>query len=258
VMDTAYLGRLPSPMPLGDIAGKHGLAVGSADPGAIAALLANGAIVGRCVGASEFGPRALGNRSILADPRPAGMKDRVNAEIKHREGFRPFAPSCLADAPPDWLAAPGTSPFMLLAGRVNATGRALAPAIVHADGTSRVQAVTRAANPDYYDLIKAFGDRTGCPVVLNTSFNDRDEPIVETEEDALDCLLRTGLDAIVLGDRLVSRTQATRKPDPAALRRETEERVQSAYLGLIEKFCDMDEYVALATRLNDEPDHAAP
>ena len=258
VMDAAYLGRSPTPSPLGEIARNHGLAVGFADPEAIAALLANGAIIGRCVGGSEFGPRALGNRSILADPRPAGMKDRLNAQIKHREGFRPFAPSCLADAPPDWLSAPGTSPFMLLAGRANAEGRAIAPAVIHADGTSRIQTVTHEANPGYYDLIKAFGARTGCSVLLNTSFNDRDEPIVETEEDAINCMLRTGLDAVVLGDRLVSRTSATRAPDSSFLRRETEERVQSTYLDMIERFCDMEAYVALATRLNAETSQTAP
>lgn len=258
VMETAYLGCPPAPASLGEIARTHGLSVGFADPEAIAALLAHGAIIGRCAGGSEFGPRALGNRSILADPRPAGMKDRLNAEIKHREGFRPFAPSCLADAPPEWLTAPGTSPFMLLAGRVSAEGRAIAPAVIHADGTSRVQTVTRDANPGYYDLIKAFGLRTGCSVLLNTSFNDKDEPIVETEEDAMNCMLRTGLDAVVLGDRLVSRTTATRSPDVALLRHQIEERVQSSYLQLIERFCDMEGYVALATRLNAETSQTAP
>jgi carbamoyltransferase len=250
VMDNAYLGRVPSPAPIGELASIHGLAVGSADSEAIASLLANGAIIGRCVGPSEYGPRALGNRSILADPRGPGMKDRLNAKIKHREGFRPFAPSCLADAPPDWLKAPGTSPFMLLAGQASDAGQALAPAVVHADGSSRVQAVTRDANPSYYDLIKAFGARTGCPVLLNTSFNDKDEPIVESEEDAINCMLRTGLDAIVLGDRLIARTSATRPADNALMGRQTEERISAAYHDLIERFCDMEAYVALATRLN--------
>ncbi len=252
VMDNGYLGKAPSPAPLGDLARIHGLAVGSADPDAVAALLANGAIIGRCVGASEYGPRALGNRSILADPRAPGMKDRLNAQIKHREGFRPFAPSCLADAPPDWLKAPGTSPFMLLAGQASEIGKQTAPAVIHADGSSRVQAVTREANPGYYDLIRAFGARTGCAVLLNTSFNDKDEPIVETEEDAINCMLRTGLDAIVLGDRLVSRTTLTRAADPEAMRRSTTERVDFAYRGLIERFCDMEAYVALALRLNED------
>ena len=251
-MENAYLGRVSSPAPLGELARDHALAVGIADADAVAALLASGAIIGRCVGPSEYGPRALGNRSILADPRRPGMKERLNAEIKHREGFRPFAPSCLADAPPDWLKAPGTSPFMLLAGQASEAGQALAPAIVHADGSSRVQAVTPAANDGYYTLIKAFGARTGCPVLLNTSFNDKDEPIVETEEDAVNCMLRTGLDALVLGDRLVSRTSATRNIDPAQMRRQTEERVSADYHDLIERFCDMEAYVALATRLNAE------
>lgn len=258
VMDAAYLGKAPSPLPLGDLVRNHGLAVGSADSDAVAALLANGAIIGRCVGPSEYGPRALGNRSILADPRGAGTKDRLNAEIKHREGFRPFAPSCLADAPPDWLTAPGISPFMLLAGQANEAGQKIAPAIVHADGSSRLQAVTRAANPGYYDLIKAFGARTGCALLLNTSFNDKDEPIVETEEDAINCMLRTGLDAVLLGDRLVSRTALTRPVDPETMRQATGERVDAAYLGLIERFCDMEAYIALATRLNADGTQTAP
>jgi carbamoyltransferase len=186
------------------------------------------------------------------------MKDRLNAEIKHREGFRPFAPSCLADAPPDWLKAPGTSPFMLLAGQATELGQKSAPAVIHADGSSRVQAVTRAANPSYYDLIKAFGARTGCAVLLNTSFNDKDEPIVETEEDAINCMLRTGLDAVVLGDRLVSRTALTRPADPEVMRHATEERVNFAYRDLIERFCDMEAYVALATKLNDDAIQTVP
>ncbi len=257
-MDNAYLGKTSEPAPLGELARTHGLAVGSADSDAIAALLANGAIIGRCVGPSEYGPRALGNRSILADPRAPGMKNRLNAEIKHREGFRPFAPSCLADAPPDWLKAPGTSPFMLLAGQATDVGRRTAPAVIHADGSSRVQAVTATANRGYYELIRAFGARTGCAVLLNTSFNDKDEPIVETEDDAINCMLRTGLDAVVLGDRLVSRTVLTRPADPEAMRRATTERVDEAYRGLIERFCDMEAYVALATRLNEGADQTAP
>jgi carbamoyltransferase len=258
VMDNAYLGTQPKPATLGDLVRAHGLAVGTADADAIAALLANGAIIGRCVGPSEYGPRALGNRSILADPRAPGMKDRINAEIKHREGFRPFAPSCLADAPPDWLKAPGASPFMLLAGQATEFGQKTAPAVIHADGSSRVQAVTRAANPGYYDLIQAFGARTGCAVLLNTSFNDNHEPIVETEDDAINCMLRTGLDALVLGDRLVSRTAVTRSADPVAMRRDTAERVDAAYRDLIERFCDMESYVALALRLNEDTAQTAP
>lgn len=258
VMDNAYLGRPPALADLGALANTHGLAVGPATAEAVAAQLAHGAIIGRCVGPSEYGPRALGNRSILADPRAANMKDRLNAEIKHREGFRPFAPSCLADAPPAWLKAPATSPFMLLAGHATTEGRALAPAVIHADGSSRVQAVTRTANPGYYDLIRAFGARTGCSVLLNTSFNDKDEPIAETEDDAINCMLRTGLDAVVLADRLVSRTSVTRGTDPAVMRRQTEDRVQADYLGLIERFCDMEAYVALASRLNEDAPQTAP
>jgi hypothetical protein len=147
---------------------------------------------------------------------------------------------------------------MLLAGQATEVGQRTAPAVIHADGSSRVQAVTRAANPGYYELIQAFGARTGCAVLLNTSFNDNHEPIVETEDDAINCMLRTGLDALVLGDRLVSRTALTRPADPAVMRRDTAERVDAAYRDLIERFCDMESYVALALRLNEDAAQTAP
>jgi carbamoyltransferase len=169
-----------------------------------AEIVADGKILGWFQGRAEWGPRALGNRSIVADPRRADMKETLNRRIKHREIFRPFAPSILAEATGEWFARSHPSPFMTLAYAVRPEKRALIPAPTHVDGTGRLQTVTREANPRYHALISAFRDVTGVPVVLNTSFNDN-EPIVCRPEEAIDCFLRTKMDALVLGDFLVTR-----------------------------------------------------
>jgi carbamoyltransferase len=170
-----------------------------------AAIIADGKILGWFQGRSEWGPRALGNRSIVADPRRAEMKETLNRRIKHREIFRPFAPSILAEATAEYFEKSHPSPFMTLAYSVWAEKRSAIPAPTHVDGTGRLQTVTRDANPRYHALISAFRDLTGVPVVLNTSFNDN-EPIVCRPEEALDCFLRTQMDALVLGDFLISRS----------------------------------------------------
>jgi len=169
-----------------------------------AATIADGKILGWFQGRAEWGPRALGNRSIVADPRRADMKETLNRRIKHREIFRPFAPSILAEATGEWFAMSHPSPFMTLAYAVRPEKRALIPAPTHVDGTGRLQTVALEANPRYHALISAFRDLTGVPVVLNTSFNDN-EPIVCRPEEAIDCFLRTKMDALVLGDFLVTR-----------------------------------------------------
>jgi carbamoyltransferase len=169
-----------------------------------AAIVADGKILGWFQGRAEWGPRALGNRSIVADPRRADMKEILNQRIKHREIFRPFAPSILAEATGEWFEKSHPSPFMTLAYAVRSEKRALIPAPTHVDGTGRLQTVTKEANRKYYALISAFRDLTGVPVVLNTSFNDN-EPIVCRPEEAIDCFLRTKMDALVLGDFLVTR-----------------------------------------------------
>jgi carbamoyltransferase len=169
-----------------------------------AEIIADGKILGWFQGRAEWGPRALGNRSIVADPRRADMKDILNRRIKHREIFRPFAPSILAEATGEWFEKSHPSPFMTLAYAVRPEKRALIPAPTHVDGTGRLQTVAREANPRYHALISAFRDLTGVPVVLNTSFNDN-EPIVCRPEEAIDCFLRTKMDALVLGDFLVTR-----------------------------------------------------
>jgi carbamoyltransferase len=169
-----------------------------------AAIIADGKILGWFQGRAEWGPRALGNRSIVADPRRADMKEILNRRIKHREIFRPFAPSILAEATGEWFEKSHASPFMTLAYAVRPDKRSQIPAPTHVDGTGRLQTVTRQANPRYYSLISAFRDLTGVPLVLNTSFNDN-EPIVCRPEEALDCFLRTQMDALVVGDFLVSK-----------------------------------------------------
>jgi carbamoyltransferase len=169
-----------------------------------AAIIADGKILGWFQGRAEWGPRALGNRSILADPRRPEMKEILNRRIKHREIFRPFAPSILAEATGEWFTKAHPSPFMTLAYPVRPEKRDKIPAPTHVDGTGRLQTVSRDANPRYWKLIRSFGDATGVPVVLNTSFNDN-EPIVCRPEEALDCFLRTQMDALVLGDFLVTK-----------------------------------------------------
>jgi carbamoyltransferase len=169
-----------------------------------AELIADGKVVGWFQGRMEWGPRALGNRSILADPRRAGMRDVLNARIKHREAFRPFAPSLLEQAMPRYFEGAAPDPFMLTVYPVRAEKQAEVPAITHVDGTGRLQTVTPQTNSLYFDLISELDNRTGVPVVLNTSFNEN-EPIVCTPTDAIDCFSRTQMDALAIGSLLVTR-----------------------------------------------------
>jgi carbamoyltransferase len=176
------------------------------DPLAQAAAreIADGRILGWYQGRAEWGPRALGNRSIVADPRRAEMKDILNERIKHREMFRPFAPSILEEATGEYFERTHPSPFMTFAYSVRPEKRSVIPAPTHVDGTARLQTVSRRTNPLYWKLIRAFGDLTGVPVVVNTSFNDN-EPIVCRPEEALDCFLRTRMDALVMGNLILRR-----------------------------------------------------
>jgi carbamoyltransferase len=172
-------------------------------------LLDSGAVLGWVQERFEWGPRALGNRSILADPRRTGMKSLLNEKIKRREPFRPFAPSVLSERAATWFDLPPAgvyaTPFMLSIANVPDRARELLAAVTHVDGTARVQTVCRSVNPRYHRLIEAFGERTGVPVVLNTSFNLAGEPIVNTPAEALSAWQRSGMDALVIGDHLVER-----------------------------------------------------
>ncbi len=173
----------------------------------VAERLAAGDVVGWFQGRMELGPRALGNRSILADPRNPGMKDILNARVKHREPFRPFAPSLPSEATGDWFDQDYPSPYMVLVYGVLPERRELVPAITHVDGTGRLQTLDEDANPRYYRLLQEFERRTGVPILLNTSFNES-EPIVMSPEHALETFAKTRIDLLVLGNHLVRRDAA--------------------------------------------------
>jgi carbamoyltransferase len=176
------------------------------DPAATGAdLLAAGKIVGWVQGRMEFGPRALGSRSILADPRDPEMNARVNNAVKFREWWRPFAPSLLAEAAGDYLENPPDSPFMIVTSQVRPEKRSVIPSVTHVDGSARPQTVEQDVNPLYWRLIREFGNRTGVPVIMNTSFNLRGEPIVCTATDAIRTFYSSGLDALILGSFLVEK-----------------------------------------------------
>lgn len=170
---------------------------------ATADLLAEGKIVGWFQGRAELGPRALGARSILANPLRPDMKEVINARVKYREPFRPFAPSMLEEVMDTYMVDPRPSPFMILAYPFKDEYRDVFPSIVHVDGSVRPQTVSRKTNPRYWEMIHAFGEHTGHPVVLNTSFNVRGEPIVNTPRDAIRCFFSTGMDALAIGSFLL-------------------------------------------------------
>jgi len=213
----------------------HRLADEAAVVSVIARALAEGHIIGHFHGRAEFGPRALGNRSILADPRHPGMQRRLNAAIKFRESFRPFAPAVIADRCGQWFDLTVASPYMLLVGSVTSWqqpaehGGATAdlatrlravtsrlPAVTHVDGSARVQTVDDRRSPRLYAILLEFERMTGCPVLVNTSFNVRGEPIVGTPEDAYRCLMATGMDSIVIGNLIVHRREQPAWDDAAA------------------------------------------
>ncbi len=206
---TPYLGSTVSTEPLERMTaweprlkrlGHDGVVQAAAD------ILADGKLVGWVQGRAEFGPRALGNRSILADPRPADAKALLNAKVKYREAFRPFAPSILAEHGEDWFEDYQDSPYMERTLVWREAMRARVPAVVHADGTGRLQSVTTERNPLYAALIGAFAERTGVPILLNTSFNVMGKPILHTAEDAILMFYTTGLDALVVEDWLLTKT----------------------------------------------------
>ncbi len=183
-----------------------------------AAQIADGRVVGWFQGRMEWGARALGNRSIVADPRRADMREIINTRIKFRERFRPFAPSVAEEALDDWFVGATPDPFMLQVYPVRPDKRSVVPAITHVDGSGRLQTVSRRTNARYYNLIKAFGRRTGVPMLLNTSFNEN-EPIVLTPAQALDCFLRTSMDVLVIGRHVLERARVPVAPIDAEVAR---------------------------------------
>jgi carbamoyltransferase len=196
-------------------------------PDVVAQLLAEGKVVGLHQGRMEFGPRALGCRSIIGDARSSQMQSVMNLKIKYRESFRPFAPSVLREHVSEWFELDADSPYMLLVAdvapekRIEIDERQLSglaklkatrseiPAVTHVDCTARIQTVTRETNPLYWEIIEAFRKRTGCPVIVNTSFNVRGEPIVCTPEDSYRCFMRTEMDYLVLESFVLSKDQQT-------------------------------------------------
>ena len=211
VMDHAYVGKRYTDRDIENAISRFLVRIQTtATPAAdicreTAKLLAEQRVIGWFQGASEFGPRALGNRSLLADPRKAKMKDILNSRVKHRQAFRPFAPIVLAERAQEIFEGEEDSPFMLVAKRVRPEWRDRIPAVVHVDGTARVQTVKEATNPMLYRLLREFEALTGVPVLINTSFNVKGEPIVETPDDAVRCFLTTGIDHLILHDRLMSK-----------------------------------------------------
>jgi carbamoyltransferase len=176
------------------------------DPAATAAdFLSHGKILGWYQGRMEFGPRALGSRSIIADPRDPEMNTKVNNAVKFREWWRPFAPSFKKEAAPEYLESAYDSPFMILTAQVRSEKRDVIPSVTHVDGSARPQTVEKEINPLYYRLIDEFGRRTGVPVIMNTSFNLRGEAIVHTPTDAIRTFFSSGMDALVLGSYLIEK-----------------------------------------------------
>ena len=171
----------------------------------VAALLEGENVIGWFQGRMEYGPRALGNRSIIADARNKENWKKVNLKIKFREDFRPFAPTVLEERVSDYFELDCESPYMLLVAPTLADKRETIPAVTHVDGSARIQTINRMQNQRYYDLLKAFERHTGCPVIINTSFNVRGEPIVESPKDALNCFLHTHIDYLVMGNFLLSK-----------------------------------------------------
>jgi carbamoyltransferase len=203
VMDNAYTGPSFSNGQIEAVFKKYNLAYQTLDESVLtkraAEIVANGDVLGWFQGRMEWGPRALGNRSIIADPRRDDMKDILNARIKHREKFRPFAPSILLESTGDYFDQTYPDPFMIKVYNVLPKKRTEIPAVTHVDGTGRLQTVAKESAPHYWELINAFGEHTSTPVVLNTSFNEN-EPIVCTPQEAVECFLRTKMDALVVGN----------------------------------------------------------
>ena len=215
-MEHAYWGPEFSDEELGKVLERHAVEVGAAgcqvrridDEGELCRLtaqaIASGQVVGWFQGRMEWGPRALGNRSILGDPRRGDMKDILNLKIKRRESFRPFAPSILREAVSEWFESDDDVPFMMQVFQIREGKRALIPAVTHVDGSGRLQTVHQSTNSRYYRLIETFRDLTGVPILLNTSFNEN-EPVVCRPEDALNCFLRTRMDVLVMGGWMLTR-----------------------------------------------------
>jgi hypothetical protein len=210
---------------------RFGITYHQRDIKLVAEELVRKKIVGWLVGKSEIGPRALGHRSIIADPRNPEMKDMLNRRVKHREGFRPFAPAILEEHVSEYFPITHKTPFMLEVYPIREEMRDKIPSVVHVDGTGRLQTVSRDESPEYYELISCFYELTGIPVILNTSFNDK-EPIVETPVDALITFLSTAIDILVLENFMIYKTEIPSEQAIQTARILTQERTKGIECGI--------------------------
>jgi len=243
-MRGSYLGPRFSEREIQAFLDAHGYQARRLEPAAladqIAALMAQEKVIGLLQGRMEFGPRALGGRSIIGDARSPKMQSVMNVKIKFRESFRPFAPSVLREHVAEWFELDDDSPYMLLVADVQPSRRlrvpdearslwgieqlnvprSTVPAVTHVDYSARIQTVRRDTNALYYDIIEAFYRRTGCPVIVNTSFNVRGEPIVCTPEDAFRCFMRTNMDVLVLENFVLLKTDQAALADDESWKKE--------------------------------------
>ena len=230
----AYTGRTYDDNHILETFRRYGLKYRQMNLGEIARDLADGKIVGWFQGGSEYGPRALGNRSILADPRRADIKDHLNLKVKHREPFRPYAPAVLEEYVSEYFELDRQSPYMLLIAKVKKPD--VIPAVTHVDQTARVQSVNQRDNGIFYDLIQEFHKITGVPVLLNTSFNDAGEPIVETPEDAIISFLFTEMDQLVIGSFVLD-AKDNQHVDVAGMARDRTGLIENKRNTYLEWFC---------------------
>ena len=236
-MENAYLGKEYDPKSAEQTLENNKLDYKIVTPLEVAKKIASGAVIGRIANASEYGPRALGNRSILADPRNANMMDKLNKDIKHRESFRPFAPSVIYERRNDYFDMPMEGPYMNVAAAVRPEMVEKIPAVTHIDGSCRPQTVRREQNPSYYDLLTAFGEETGIYCLINTSFNDNGEPIVETYDDAARTFRRTEIDYLHIENYLAWKPNNQKAEPTLPLRTGHEDEI---YGNLIDKYTDRD------------------
>lgn len=217
-MEHVFLGNEYSNEEIESILKSHNLPFKKLSDGELIAhssqLIAGNNVIGWFQGRMEFGPRSLGNRSIIADARNKENWQKVNLKIKFRESFRPFAPTVLEERVSDYFELDRASPYMLLVADTKPEKRGEIPAVTHVNGSARIQTINRSQNPRYYDLLKAFEARTGCPVIINTSFNIRGEPIVESPEDAIRCFLGTDMDYLVMGNYLLKKSDIPKELTP--------------------------------------------
>jgi len=235
VMENAYLGRSGDPSTIPSVIEENGFEYRETTPTEVAKLIAEGNVIGRIAGPSEYGPRALGNRSILGDPRNPEMLHILNARIKHREGFRPFAPSVTFEHRNDYFDMPMEGPYMIVAAPVLPEAKDKIPGVTHVDGSSRPQTVRQSQNPAYHALLEAFGKETGIYCLINTSFNDNGEPIVETYDDAARTFRRTEMDYLYIEDQLAWKPEGVLADRELALITNAH---YEAYQELIDRYAD--------------------